>query len=694
MKPYKNQPKFAQEGLHGVIDDLLFQPDLDKKNTAELTALPMAKVPSSILKALKPHHTDYIRVDPIEARYWHIGVHPHDDRQVFYFVGNKAERVKKLNYGNIKQIYAFIKKSALTTQIEADTLSGGKKAFSGGGSHGQSAAGLGTSTKKNSYFKNEGAGLDSGRGPSASQSSKRKNYPGNKKTIGKPNNSMQPIDTVAPSVIINQPKPKQVIKLEQNQATKRRFAYHQLGPGETAASVVERYTGTPNENRIYGFNYPQFTAKNPPQAGDEVRVSTGFDVLVKGQFYNSNKVFVMWNGPTTGSKTATLEQVNGEYQQDRGYDWELVLPLVGGEYTITAEAGGVTDSVSFTVDASVERMMSANNRNQQIDTNAQFAAEEARWASRQQGVVDSANGLSTSMDSARLHLTQRHNAQISSAHSAIAKSARFTSNDNFEVNYGFESELVTGNQNGWVNNALIENTLNQYAKDNFNVLPTNSALSTWDYNSRYAMEQLPSLFGTNEINGALLGLGALAKTTSKGWGSTGSNYKSMQNGVVGSYFDRVYGVGRATVINNYALDTRLFTSGIANVGDNLTKLGFGFTAASGVITLANDQLYGDGVDFGDGFREAGYLAVNGVFAASSFNLFKDISALTRLSPVGMAFTGLDIVLQATPSYTVKYGPHAGQVTNGWTKAMHQTSDIVHANQQINPNYRMFDIGKL
>ncbi|AQP98411.1 hypothetical protein B0W48_00545 [Pseudoalteromonas aliena] len=346
------------------------------------------------------------------------------------------------------------------------------------------------------------------------------------------------------------------------------------------------------------------------------------------------------------------------------------------------------------VDASVDRMLWANNRNLQIDANAQFAADEARRASRQQGVVDRANGLSASMGSARSNLTQRHNRQINSANRVIEQSEQFTRNDHFEVNYGFESELVTGNQNGWVNNALIENTLNQYANDNFNVLPTNSALSTWDYNSRYVMEQLPSLFGTNEINGALLGLGALAKTTSKGWGSTGNNYKSMQSGVVGSYFDRVYGVGKTTVINNYALDTSVFSSGIANVGDGLTKIGYGFTAASSLITLANDHKYGDGIDFGDGFREGGYLAVNSAFAAGSLNRFKNVTALSRLSPIGMAFTALDIALQATPSYTVKYGPHAGQVTDGWTKAMHQTSDIVHANQQINPNYRMFDLGKL
>ena len=40
------------------------------------------------------------------------------------------------------------------------------------------------------------------------------------------------------------------------------------------------------------------------------------------------------------------------------------------------------------VDASVDRMLWAINRNQQIDANEQFAADEERRASRQQGVVD------------------------------------------------------------------------------------------------------------------------------------------------------------------------------------------------------------------------------------------------------------------------------------------------------------------
>ncbi|CAH9068133.1 hypothetical protein PSECIP111951_04033 [Pseudoalteromonas holothuriae] len=119
------------------------------------------------------------------------------------------------------------------------------------------------------------------------------------------------------------------------------------------------------------------------------------------------------------------------------------------------------------VNAATQSTLGMLQTSQQANADAEFAADEARRISRHQGVVDNANGLSASIDAARSNLTQRHNAQISSAHSAIAKSERFTHNDTFEVNYGFESELVTANKNGWVNKSLIENTLNQYANDNF-----------------------------------------------------------------------------------------------------------------------------------------------------------------------------------------------------------------------------------
>ncbi|AQP98413.1 hypothetical protein B0W48_00555 [Pseudoalteromonas aliena] len=64
------------------------------------------------------------------------------------------------------------------------------------------------------------------------------------------------------------------------------------------------------------------------------------------------------------------------------------------------------------VDASVDRMLWANNRNLQIDANAQFAADEARRASRQQRVVDSANGLSASLSLQANGLESRHLNQI------------------------------------------------------------------------------------------------------------------------------------------------------------------------------------------------------------------------------------------------------------------------------------------
>ena len=39
----------------------------------------------------------------------------------------------------------------------------------------------------------------------------------------------------------------------------------------------------------------------------------------------------------------------GEYVTDKGYGWELTLPLIAGDYTLTAESAGASHSVSFTV---------------------------------------------------------------------------------------------------------------------------------------------------------------------------------------------------------------------------------------------------------------------------------------------------------------------------------------------------------
>ncbi|WP_273050458.1 hypothetical protein [Pseudoalteromonas sp.] len=64
------------------------------------------------------------------------------------------------------------------------------------------------------------------------------------------------------------------------------------------------------------------------------------------------------------------------------------------------------------VDASVDRMLWAISRNNAIDANAQFAADEARIASRQQGVVDRANGLSASLSSQASALENMHRNQI------------------------------------------------------------------------------------------------------------------------------------------------------------------------------------------------------------------------------------------------------------------------------------------
>ena len=228
---------------------------------------------------------------------------------------------------------------------------------------------------------------------------------------------------------------------------------------------------------------------------------------------------------------------------------------------------------------------------------------------------------------------------------------------------------------------LVSAAADEYFKD---LYPSSSEFSNLDYNTRRLTELGTEVFGTNELNSALLGLGKLKADTIKGYGSTLGSYQSLTPGIRGQYMERIYNTPSA--IFDYSLDTTQFTQGISAVGDSLTKLGLGMTAASSGFTLVNDAIYGDGIDFGDGFREGGYVATNAAFAASSFDTFKDITSLARLNPIGMLFTAIDIGLQVSPEYTIQYGVNAGNKVNGWTKAMYQIGDLNHANKQINPKF--------
>uniref|UniRef100_UPI0035642070 hypothetical protein n=1 Tax=Pseudoalteromonas sp. TaxID=53249 RepID=UPI0035642070 len=181
--------------------------------------------------------------------------------------------------------------------------------------------------------------------------------------------------------------------------------------------------------------------------------------------------------------------------------------------------------------------------------------------------------------------------------------------------------------------------------------------------------------------------------TIKGYGSTLGSYQSLTPGIRGQYMERIYNTPSA--IFDYSLDTTQFTQGISAVGDTLTKTGLFMTLGSSVATLGYDYMYGDGrLDTGDWFREGGYVVTNTVFALSSFDQFKDVTALTRLNPIGMMFTAIDIGLQISPEYTVQFGPYAGNQVNGWTKVMHANADIIDANKQVNSKFDLFKGNKI
>ncbi|CAH9067614.1 hypothetical protein PSECIP111854_04152 [Pseudoalteromonas sp. CIP111854] len=77
------------------------------------------------------------------------------------------------------------------------------------------------------------------------------------------------------------------------------------------------------------------------------------------------------------------------------------------------------------INATTQSTLGMLQASQRANTDAQFAADEARRASRQQGVVDSANGLSASLSSQASTLERRHLNQMANTQaSAGAASAK------------------------------------------------------------------------------------------------------------------------------------------------------------------------------------------------------------------------------------------------------------------------------
>ncbi|MCW8108280.1 hypothetical protein OPS25_07210 [Alteromonas ponticola] len=130
------------------------------------------------------------------------------------------------------------------------------------------------------------------------------------------------------------------------------------------------------------------------------------------------------------------------------------------------------------------------------------------------------------------------------------------------------------------------------------------------------------------------------------------------------------------------------SKGMSGFGNNLGVIG-GFTSA---LTAMNET-YGnsEGFDGLDAFREFGKAGVDVTAGLTGVSRFA--STLGRFSPVGVAYTAADLAVQFSPDYTVQYGSHAGEVKTGWTKLFYAQGDVIHANQQIDPNWKPFGPGK-
>ena len=77
----------------------------------------------------------------------------------------------------------------------------------------------------------------------------------------------------------------------------------------------------------------------------------------------------------------------------------------------------------------------------------------------------------------------------------------------------------------------------------------------------------------------------------------------------------------------------------------------------------------DGYDNFDVARETGKFVTDSLAAATALSKF------ARFTPVGIAYTAVDIGVQNfVPDYTIQYGSNAGDIANGWSGLMHRSTD--------------------
>ncbi|REL28127.1 hypothetical protein DXX93_17190 [Thalassotalea euphylliae] len=158
--------------------------------------------------------------------------------------------------------------------------------------------------------------------------------------------SVDPEQALEPHVFISKPYQGEQIELKKSAQVYMRFSQHTMTPADTVESVAKQYTGQADAGLVYPYNFNEgFTRRNPPQAGDTIKVPSGWDTHVEGSVTNASSVEVSWQGASSGSEFISLPKPPPDQMRFS----ETRLTLDPGTYQLTAVANGAEHSIEIEV---------------------------------------------------------------------------------------------------------------------------------------------------------------------------------------------------------------------------------------------------------------------------------------------------------------------------------------------------------
>ncbi|WP_220347555.1 hypothetical protein [Thalassotalea euphylliae] len=200
--------------------------------------------------------------------------------------------------------------------------------------------------------------------------------------------SVDPEQALEPHVFISKPNHGEQIELKKSAQVYMRFSQHTMAPADTVESVAKQYTGQADVGLVYPYNFNEgFTRRNPPQAGDTIKVPSGWDTHVEGSVTNASSVEVSWQGASSGSDFISVPKP----QPNQMSYWETRLTLDPGLYQLTATANGATHSIDIEVLETNEELY--NNKLSRIYKETASTIANGAKASIGNLVPDSVNGI-------------------------------------------------------------------------------------------------------------------------------------------------------------------------------------------------------------------------------------------------------------------------------------------------------------